>query len=99
MSELKPHEIQDLKGTIIESAIALLRLDPARGSFAIDHACRVAFGLPSSRVVLSDMRGHVATLIEVIQSLREIDINARVIAEDAIRIAIHSGLTPRRNVA
>jgi hypothetical protein len=76
MSELKPHEIQDLKGTIIESAIALLRLDPARGSFAIDHACRVAFGLPSSRVVLSDMRGH-----------------------DAIRIAIHSGLTPRRNVA
>lgn len=95
----KPNLIPELKNTMIETCIELLRLDPHGGTFAIEHAMRIGFGEPSSRDIRGTLVGPTHTLIETIQALREEDPNAKLVAEDSVRIALRAGLTPRRSAA
>jgi hypothetical protein len=96
MSEPRPHEIPHLKSMIIEACIALLNVDIVGGGFAIQHAYHVGFGDPSSRVLPQDQMGYARTMIEAIQLLRWESPNAKLIVDDAVRIAYHAVLTPRR---
>jgi hypothetical protein len=86
--EPRPQEIQDAKRMIIESAIQLIRIDPARAAFVIHHCFCVGFDMPSRRIVLRDMKPYADSLVEAIRWLREADQGAaRLVAEDALSIA------------
>jgi hypothetical protein len=96
MSEPRPNEIPHLKSLVIESGIALLNMDLVSGGFALQHAYHIGFEEPSARVLSQEQMEYARTMIEAIQLLRWEAPNARLIVDDAIRIAYHAVLTPRR---